>query len=68
MNHKEDVIRFSDFFVPKYLHSNPKVRIKFINQTTDVKLLEQMVEKDEEDSVVMAARERLEALTVTATS
>lgn len=58
-------MHFSDFFVPKYLHSNPKVRIKFINTTTDVKLLEQMTQKDEDDSVVKAARQRLEALVVT---
>ncbi len=61
-------MRFSDFFVPKYLHSNPKVRIKFISNTTDVNLLEQMIEKDEDDSVVMAARDRLQALTVTTTT
>lgn len=61
-------MRFSDFFVPKYLHSNPQVRIKFINSTTDLNLLEQMVEKDENDSVVMAARERIQALAVTTTS
>ena len=61
-------MRFSDFFVPKYLHSNPKVRIKFINTTKDVKLLEQIVDKDEDDSVVLAARKRLESLTVTTTS
>lgn len=61
-------MRFSDLFVPKYLHSNPKVRIKFISNTTDVNLLEQMIEKDEDDSVVMAARDRLQALTVTTTT
>ena len=61
-------MRFSDFFVPKYLHSNPKVRIKFINNTTDLKLLEQMIEKDEDDTVVQAARDRIQALTVTTTS
>jgi len=61
-------MRFSDFFVPKYLHSNPKVRIKFVSNTTDVNLLEQMIEKDEDDSVVMAARDRLQALTVTTTT
>jgi len=61
-------MQFSDFFVPKYLHSNPKVRIKFINNTTDVKLLEQMVEKDEDNDVVLAARERLSGLTVSQTS
>ncbi|MCG8685809.1 MAG: hypothetical protein MI892_13095 [Desulfobacterales bacterium] len=61
-------MRFSDFFVPKYLHSNPKVRIKFINNTKDVKLLEQMIEKDEDNEVVNAARDRLHALTVTTSS
>lgn len=61
-------MRFSDLFVPKYLHSNPKVRIKFINTTTDLKLLEQMIEKDEDDTVVQAARDRIQALTVTTTS
>ncbi|WDP92079.1 MAG: hypothetical protein HUN04_21090 [Desulfobacter sp.] len=60
-------MRFSDFFVPKYLHSNPKVRIKFIGHTTDLKLLEQIIEKDEDDNVVMAARERIQALAVTET-
>ncbi|WP_022667199.1 hypothetical protein [Desulfospira joergensenii] len=58
---------FSDLFVPKYLHSNPKVRIKFVSKTTDLKLLEQMVEQDEDDDVVHAARERIQALTVTHT-
>lgn len=58
---------FSDFFVPKYLHSNPQVRIKFVNKTTDLNLLEQMVEKDENEDVVQAARERIRALTVTHT-
>jgi len=32
---------FSDLFVPKYLHSNPKVRIKFVNKCQDLNLLEQ---------------------------
>lgn len=61
-------MRFSDFFVPRYLHSNPKVRIKFINSSTDLKLLEQMIEKDEDNAVVTAARERISALTVRQTS
>ena len=61
-------MRFSDFFVPKYLHSNPEVRIKFINSSIDLKLLEQMIENDQDDNVVMAARERIQALTVTTTS
>jgi hypothetical protein len=59
---------FSDFFVPKYLHSDPRVRMKFIATTTDVNLLEQMVEKDEDDEVVRAAQERLGELTVSQNS
>ncbi|HKK99230.1 MAG TPA: hypothetical protein VJ943_03190 [Desulfotignum sp.] len=53
---------FTDLFVPKYLHSNPKVRIKFINKCQDLNLLEQMTEKDEDDKVVQAARDRMQAL------
>ena len=57
-------MKFSDFFVPKYVHSNPQVRINFVNKTTDVTLLQSMVEKDEDGEVVQAARERIQALTV----
>ncbi len=53
---------FSDLFVPKYLHSNPKVRIKFINKCEDLDFLEQMTEKDEDNTVVQAARDRIQAL------
>ena len=58
-------MKFSDFFVPKYVHSNPQVRIKFVNKTTDLHLLEQMVQRDEDGEVVQAARDRIQALTVT---
>jgi hypothetical protein len=58
-------MKFSDFFVPKYINSNPQVRIKFVNKTTDVTLLQSMVEKDQDGEVVQAARERIRALTVT---
>ncbi len=57
-------MKFSDFFVPKYVHSNPQVRIKFVNKTTDLNLLEQMTQKDEDGEVVQAARNRIQALTV----
>ncbi len=53
---------FSDLFVPKYLHSNPKVRIKFVNKCKDLHLLEQMTEKDEDENVVQAARDRIQVL------
>ncbi len=57
-------MKFSDFFVPKYVHSNPEVRIKFVNKTTDVTLLQSMVEKDQDGEVVQAARDRIHTLTV----
>ncbi|MBA3009777.1 MAG: hypothetical protein KKF12_14455 [Proteobacteria bacterium] len=60
-------MKFSDFFVPKYVHSNPQVRIKFIGKTTDVTLLESIVEKDQDGEVVQAARQRIQALTVSHT-
>lgn len=60
-------MRFSDFFVPKYLHSNPNVRIKFINTCDDLHLLEQIADQDEDNSVCEAARMRIQALTVSHT-
>jgi hypothetical protein len=57
-------MKFSDFFVPKYVHSNPQVRIKFVNKSTDLNLLEQMTQKDQDGEVVQAARDRIQALTV----
>jgi hypothetical protein len=53
---------FSDLFVPKYLHSNPKVRIKFVNKCEDRNLLEQMTQKDEDEKVVQAAKDRIKIL------
>ena len=61
-------MKFSDFFVPKYLHSDPKVRMKFISSTNDVKLLQQIAEKDGDNDVVRAAQERLAEITVVHTS
>lgn len=52
----------SDLFVPKYLHSNPKVRMKFVNKCQDLHLLEQMTEKDEDADVVQAAKDRIQML------
>ena len=59
---------FSDFFVPKYLHSNPKVRIKFVNRTKNVQLLGKIVQNDQDNDVVQAAQTRIQALTVSETA
>lgn len=56
-------MKLRDLFVPKYVHSNPEVRIKFVNETTDTILLNSIIEKDQDDTVVTAAKERLNELT-----
>jgi hypothetical protein len=55
-------MKFRDLFVPRYLHSDPNVRIKFLNKVDDKNLIQQMSEKDEDQSVRAAAIERLQAL------
>ncbi len=52
-------MKFSDLFVPKYMHSNPEVRTRAVDRITDVKLLAQMAEQDEDERVRMAAQQRL---------
>lgn len=59
---KEDAMKFSDLFVPKHVHSDPKVRLKFVNKTKDIHLLEQMSEKDGDAEVRKAAAERARML------
>ena len=61
---KEDFMKLRDLFVPKYVHSDPKVRINFINKTDDKVLLKAIMEKDQDEAVVQVARERLHTLTV----
>ena len=55
-------MKFSDLFLPKYLNSNPDVRQKFVAGTTDVHLLEQMSQKDEDVNVRKSAAERAQML------
>ncbi len=55
-------MKFQDIFVPRWQHSNPEVRIKAVNRMSDEALLKQIVEKDEDEMVCMAARERLTEL------
>ncbi len=52
-------MKFQDIFVPRWQHSNPEVRIKALQRIKDKSLLMQIVEKDEDEMVVMAARDRL---------
>jgi hypothetical protein len=55
-------MNLKDLFVPKYLHSDPKVRMKFVNSTDDWRLLEQMSDKDADAAVRKAAAERAKAI------
>jgi hypothetical protein len=51
-------MKFRDFFVPKYLHSDPDVRMKFVEKSDDAHLLKQMSKKDKSDAVRKAAAAR----------
>ncbi|MCK5310464.1 MAG: hypothetical protein KAJ62_00045 [Desulfobacteraceae bacterium] len=55
-------MKFSDLFVPKYLHSDPNVRLKLVAKTTDINLLEQMAVKDGDALVRRSATERAQTL------
>ncbi len=55
-------MKFKDLFVPRYLHSDPEVRIKFVNKSDDAKLLRQMAEKDADANVRKAAAVRADVL------
>jgi hypothetical protein len=51
-------MKFQDFFVPRWQHSNPEVRRKAIQRVSDARLLAQISQQDEDEMVRMAARER----------
>ncbi len=55
-------MKFQDIFVPRWQHSNPEVRIKAVNRMKDKSLLTQIAEKDDDEMVCMAARDRLSEL------
>lgn len=55
-------MKITDWFVPRYLHSNPNVRLKFVNKTEDTKLLKSISEKDDDGNVRKAAAERAKKL------
>jgi len=57
-------MKFSDIFVPRWQNSNPEIRMRAIERLNDIKLLEQIAEKDEDAGVCQAARLRLESLQV----
>ncbi len=57
-------MKFSDIFVPRWQNSNPEVRKRAVERLKDIKLLEQIAEKDEDPGVCQAATIRLENIQV----
>ncbi|MCB2149147.1 MAG: hypothetical protein KQI81_21885 [Deltaproteobacteria bacterium] len=57
-------MKFSDIFVPRWQNSNPDVRKRAVERLKDIKLLEQIAEKDEDSGVCQAAMIRLENIQV----
>jgi len=57
-------MKFSDIFVPRWQNSNPEIRKRAVQRIKDVKLLEQIAEKDEDPGVCRMAASQLESLQV----
>lgn len=55
-------MKFQDFFVPRWQHSNPDVRQKAIMRLSDQSLLRQIIDRDDDEMVRLAAQERLAAV------
>lgn len=55
-------MKFQDFFVPRWQHSNPDVRQNAVMRLSDHTLLRQIIEKDDDEMVRLAAQERLAAV------
>jgi hypothetical protein len=55
-------MKFQDFFVPRWQHSNPDVRQKAVSRLNDSSLLRQIIDGEDDEMVRMTAKERLAAL------
>ena len=55
-------MKFQDLFVHRWQHSNPEVRMRAVGRLTDIKLLKEIAEKDEEPMVRAAAEAQLNQL------
>ena len=55
-------MKFRDLFVPRWQHSDPDVRINRINKLKDEYILKIIIERDEDQLVRNAARDRLAQL------
>jgi hypothetical protein len=59
---EEETMSLKDWIVPKYLHSNPKVRMKFVENSSDARILKEVSENDSDDSIREAAIARIETI------
>jgi hypothetical protein len=57
-------MKLKDLFVPRYLHSDPSVRMQVAKSSNDIKLLQSIAEKDTDAEVRKVAAERAETLRV----
>lgn len=57
-------MKFSDIFVPRWQNSNPNIRKKAVQRLQDIRLLEQIAEKDEDPGVCQAAINQLDSLRI----
>jgi len=55
-------MKFSDFFLPKIVRSDPKVRIDAVKKTSDPTLLQQVISNDKSEEVREVAAQRLKTL------
>lgn len=58
-------MKFRDLFIPRWQNSNPNVRIKAIENISDINLLKQISERDEHLLVRDTAADRLAILATT---
>jgi hypothetical protein len=59
---EEETMSLKDWIVPKYLHSNPEVRMKFVSNSSDARILKEVSESDSDDSIRKAALARIETI------
>ncbi len=55
-------MKFSDIFVPRYMNSEPAIRMKAVGRLKDKHLLSQIAEKDQDTNVREFAKKRLDDL------
>jgi hypothetical protein len=59
-------MKFSDLFLPKIAHSDPKKRKEAVLNENDINLLKKVVENDSDPEVRQIAESRIEELRIQA--